>query len=102
MSLTVPDYLHPGSVPNLAYQVFFMKKLWSSTVIARDRIADVMFHYHQELPKYLRGYHKCGREDAAVLGAYIYRVKFGPNRSRLQYIPYVMFLHANTCSLCSP
>lgn len=79
-----------GSSANLAYQVFFMKKLWSNTVIGRDRISDVMFHYHQELPKYLRGYHKCTREDAAALGAFIYRVKFGDNKTRLQQIPQLL------------
>ena len=77
----------PGVSPNLAYQVFFMKKLWSNTVIGEDKIADVKFHYHQELPKYLRGYHKCTRDDAAVLGAYIYRYKFGDSKSRFQDIP---------------
>lgn len=80
-------YLPLGAAPNLAYQVFFMKKLWSNTVIGRDRIADVMFHYHQELPKYLRGYHRCSQEDAALLGALMYRVKFGDNKSHFQHIP---------------
>ncbi len=78
---------HLGSIPNLAYQVFFMKKLWSNTVIGRDRVGDVMFHYHQEFPKYLRGYHKCTKEDAAVIAAYIFRVKFGDNKQRFQNIP---------------
>ncbi len=64
-----------------------MKKIWSSTVIGRDRVADIMFHYHQELPKYLRGYHKCTRDDAAQMGAFIYRVKFGDNKSKFQFIP---------------
>ena len=90
--LPSPPLPSPGSSANLAYQVFFMKKLWSNTVIGRDRISDVMFHYHQELPKYLRGYHKCTREDAAALGAFIYRVKFGDNKTRLQQIPYVVFV----------
>lgn len=77
----------PGSPPNLAYQVFFMKKLWSQTVIGRDRVADVMFHYNQEMPKYLRGYHKCTKEDAAVMASYIFKVKFGDNKQRFPYIP---------------
>ena len=74
-----------------------MKKLWSNTVIGRDRIADVMFHYHQELPKYLRGYHKCTKDDAAILGAYVYRVKFGNNKSRTAQIPYVRTVCVCVC-----
>ena len=78
-----------GSAPNLAYQVFFMKKLWSNTVIGKDRVSDFMFHYHQEIPKYLRGYHKCSKEDAAVLASFIYRVKYGDSKQQFPYIPYV-------------
>ena len=79
-------YFFAGNPQSFAYQVFFMKKLWLNTVIGRDRKADVMFHYHQELPKYLRGYHKCSKEEAALLGAYIYRIKHGDSRSHLSQI----------------
>jgi len=66
--------------PNLTYQVFFMKKLWSTTVVGKDERADSIFHYHQELPKLLRGYHNCTKEDAIMLASLIYRVKFGEDK----------------------
>ena len=88
-----------GSVPQFTYQVFFMKKLWTNTVPGKDRNADIRFHYHQvsvrgfssfsffhnvlfqqELPKLLRGYHKCTKEDAARLAALILRVRFGDSK----------------------
>ena len=61
-----------------------MKKLWTNTVPGKDRNADVIFHFHQELPKLLRGYHQCTKEEAALLGALIYRVKFGESKQELQ------------------
>lgn len=76
-----------GSIPQFTYQVFFMKKLWTNTVPGKDRNADIIFHYHQELPKLLRGYHKCTKEDAARLAALIYRVRFGESKVELQAIP---------------
>ncbi|KAG5837074.1 hypothetical protein ANANG_G00235400 [Anguilla anguilla] len=76
-----------GIVPSLTYQVFFMKKLWTNTVPGKDSFADSIFHYYQELPKYLRGYHKCSREEVFQLGALIYRVKFEDDKSHFPTIP---------------
>lgn len=72
-----------GSAPQFTYQVFFMKKLWTNTIPGKDRNADIIFHFHQELPKLLRGYHQCTRDEAAILAALIYRVKFGENKAEL-------------------
>nr|XP_014348910.1 PREDICTED: unconventional myosin-VIIa [Latimeria chalumnae] len=76
-----------GIAPSLIYQVFFMKKLWTTTVPGKDPMADSIFHYYQELPKYLRGYHKCSREEVLQLGALIYRVKFEDDKSHFPNIP---------------
>ncbi|XP_063529447.1 myosin-VIIa isoform X3 [Cydia strobilella] len=79
-----------GVTPQFTYQVFFMKKLWTNTVPGKDRAADVIFHFHQELPKLLRGYHRCGREEAARLAALAYRARFGENKQELQAIPQML------------
>ena len=58
-----------GTVPNYSYQVFFMRKLWLSIQPGKDRNADTIFHFPQELPKYLRGWHKIGVNEAPSLAA---------------------------------
>ena len=76
-----------GAGVNMTYQVFFMKKLWSTTVIGEDANADAIFHYHQELPKLLRGYHDCTKEDAVQLASLQYRVRFGDDKKEFGSIP---------------
>ena len=63
-----------------------MRKLWSSTVPGKDRSADIIFHFHQELPKLLRGYHQCTKEEAAILGALVYRVKFAESKTDISSV----------------
>ena len=41
----------------------------------------------QELPKYLRGYHKCTKEEGSQLAALIYRVRFGEDKREFPTIP---------------
>lgn len=77
-------FLGPNS--QFSYQVFFMRKLWSSTVPGKDRCADIIFHFHQELPKLLRGYHQCTKEEAAILGALVYRVKFAESKTDISSV----------------
>ncbi|KAM7373970.1 hypothetical protein PAMP_006654 [Pampus punctatissimus] len=106
-------HIKDGVVPSLTYQVFFMKKLWTNTMPGKDSMADSIFHYYQvsglselktasqvdpalfieartELPKYLRGYHKCSREDVHQLAALIYRVKFEEEKSHFHNISKIL------------
>lgn len=44
----------------------------------------------QELPKYLRGYHKCSRDEVHQLAALIYRAKFDEDKSHFHNIPKIL------------
>ncbi|XP_056649680.1 unconventional myosin-VIIb isoform X2 [Monodelphis domestica] len=74
----------------LTYHVYFMRKLWLNVFPGKDLNADVILHYHQELPKYLRGFHKCTREDAIQLAGLIYKVRFDNDRSQLATVSKIL------------
>uniref|UniRef100_UPI00398F769D unconventional myosin-VIIa-like n=1 Tax=Pristiophorus japonicus TaxID=55135 RepID=UPI00398F769D len=76
-----------GSSISVTYKVLFMRKLWLNVFPGRDLKADVLIHYPQELPKYLRGYHQCTKEDAVVIAAFLYKVKHGDDKTQFANIP---------------
>ncbi|XP_068001386.1 unconventional myosin-VIIb isoform X2 [Melanerpes formicivorus] len=75
---------------SVAYEVYFMRKLWLNVIPGKDLKADSIFHYHQELPKYLRGYHKCSKDEAVQLAGLIYKVRFNNDRTQLATIPKIL------------
>uniref|UniRef100_G3VGC0 Myosin VIIB n=2 Tax=Sarcophilus harrisii TaxID=9305 RepID=G3VGC0_SARHA len=79
-----------GATVTLTYHVYFMRKLWLNVSPGKDLNADTILHYHQELPKYLRGFHKCSREDAIQLAGLIYKVKFDNDRSQLATVSKIL------------
>ncbi|XP_027444505.1 unconventional myosin-VIIb isoform X2 [Zalophus californianus] len=79
-----------GAPVTLPYRVYFMRKLWLNVTPGKDINADTILHYHQELPKYLRGFHKCAREDAVHLAGLIYKAQFDNDRSQLASIPKIL------------
>lgn len=44
----------------------------------------------QELPKYLRGYHRCTKEDMVQLGALLFRVKVDNDKAQFVTIPKIL------------
>ncbi|XP_072034601.1 unconventional myosin-VIIa-like [Amphiura filiformis] len=69
--------------PDEIYQMvalIFMRKTWSKMVPGHDPKADAIFHYHQEVPKFLRGWHKSTKEDATRMAGLICRAKVADNK----------------------
>ncbi|KAM6963110.1 unconventional myosin-VIIb [Aplochiton taeniatus] len=76
-----------GEPTSMPYLVFFMRKLWFNVSPGRDLEADLIFHYPQEVPKYLRGYHQTTKEEMLNIGALLFRIKANNDKSQLVMIP---------------
>nr|XP_061795835.1 unconventional myosin-VIIa-like [Nerophis lumbriciformis] len=72
---------------NLAYGLILKRKLWFNVIPGKDLVADLTFHFPQELPKYLLGYHDCSKEDMITLGGLLFRAKVDSDRSQFVMIP---------------
>lgn len=93
----------------------FMRKLWLNVNPGIDPVADLMFHFPQvfsqtrsfkphciapihdfcgastqEVPKYLKGRHKCTKEDMIHLGGLLFRIQVDSDRSRFVEIPQML------------
>ncbi|XP_019936002.2 unconventional myosin-VIIa [Paralichthys olivaceus] len=82
--------VNDGGPVNISYIVFFMRKLWFNVIPGRDTEADLIFHFPQELPKYLRGYHVCNKDEMINIGALLFRIKVNNDKSQIVMIPKVL------------
>ncbi|KAL4220589.1 hypothetical protein ACF0H5_020986 [Mactra antiquata] len=70
--------------------MIFMKKIWMNATPGNDKLADVKFHFPQEVPNYLRGYHKCSTTEAVTLGSLLFKGKYGDEKQPLDQIQDVL------------
>ncbi|XP_067668448.1 myosin-VIIa-like isoform X2 [Haliotis asinina] len=54
-----------------------LKKVWVNINPGHDTVADVSFHFPQELPNFIRGYHQTSDDVTARLASLVYRAKYG-------------------------
>ncbi|TMS09553.1 hypothetical protein E3U43_002212 [Larimichthys crocea] len=89
---------------NIPYLVMFKRKLWFNVSPGKDLVADLTFHFPQELPKYLRGYHNCTKEDMINLGGLLFRVEVDSDRSQFVMIPKMLreLIPADEIKIMSP
>ncbi|KAM8850065.1 unconventional myosin-VIIa-like [Spinachia spinachia] len=93
-----------GNMANAPYRVIFKRKLWFNVSPGKDLVADLTFHFPQELPRYLRGYHNCDKEDMINLSGLLFRVEVDSDRSQFIMIPKMLreLVPADQLKIMSP
>ncbi|XP_044074657.1 unconventional myosin-VIIb-like [Siniperca chuatsi] len=93
-----------GNQANVPYLVICKRKLWFNVSPGKDLVADLTFHFPQEVPKYLRGYHNCTKEDMTNLGGLLFRVNVDSDRSQFVMIPKMLreLVPADQIKIMSP
>ncbi|XP_018532939.1 unconventional myosin-VIIa isoform X2 [Lates calcarifer] len=93
-----------GNQANVPYLVIFKRKLWFNVTPGKDQVADLTFHFPQEMPKYLRGNHNCTKEDMITLGGLLFRSKVDSDRSQFVMIPRMLseLVPADKIKIMSP
>nr|XP_015812974.2 unconventional myosin-VIIa [Nothobranchius furzeri] len=93
-----------GHLINLPCLVIFKRKLWFNVIPGKDLVADMTFHFPQELPRYLRGYHSCTKEDMVNLGGLLFRATVDSDRSQFVMIPKMLneLVPADQLKIMSP
>ncbi|GLD51354.1 unconventional myosin-VIIa-like isoform X1 [Lates japonicus] len=93
-----------GNHANVPYLVIFKRKLWFNVTPGKDQVADLTFHFPQEMPKYLRGNHNCTKEDMITLGGLLFRSKVDSDRSQFVMIPRMLseLVPADKIKIMSP
>ncbi|XP_033507095.2 unconventional myosin-VIIa-like [Epinephelus lanceolatus] len=93
-----------GNQANAPYLVIFKRKLWFNVTPGKDLIADLNFHFPQELPRYLRGYHSCTKEDMTNLGGLLFRAEVDSDRLQFVMIPRMLskLVPADQIKIMSP
>lgn len=76
--LPLPTGIQPDT-PSAWFYSFFTRRI----VMTHDLCCAAK----QEMPKYLRGYHNCSREDMITLGGLLFRVEVDSDRSQFVMIP---------------
>ncbi|CAD5234536.1 unnamed protein product [Bursaphelenchus xylophilus] len=87
----IAECMKPSEPRVLSYKLLLMKKIWTEVNPGDDLQGDIVLHFPQELPKYLRGYYNIKEEEVTRLAALIMRAKTNEHSEiPIKHIPQVL------------